>query len=190
MIRGCFEGTDKTVADRAFAPFLALGKPSHQTITAKAYKEMLEEAHPPANVRVIGHNTFAKELTDELVEAIAAQCKDPVPIFQIRHISGVMSKKPADATAFSHRDSEVLIVHPAFITPEMTDDEVQATESSWQAIKQLGEGVYLNLLSEDNGDEVERAYPPATLARLQKVKATYDPDNIFTANYNIKPESK
>jgi FAD/FMN-containing dehydrogenase len=188
MIRGCFEGTDKVAADQAFAPFLTLGKPTHQTIAAKAYKEMLEEVHPPANVRVIGHNTFAKELTDELAEVIAAQCKDPVPLFQIRHLSGAMSEKPTDATAFSHRDSEVLIVHPTFITPEMTDNEIQATESSWRAIRALGEGVYPSLLSEDNGDEVERAYPPASLARLQKIKATYDPDNIFTANYNIKPK--
>jgi len=42
--------------------------------------------------------------------------------------------------------------------------------------------------SDDTGQENAEAYPPAVLKRLRKIKAQYDPDNIFNASYNISPE--
>jgi len=32
-------------------------------------------------------------------------------------------------------------------------------------------------------------YPPATLRRLEKVKALYDPANVFHRNLNIRPST-
>jgi len=188
MLRGCFEGTDKAAADRAFAPFLALGKPVHQDIAAKPYKKILEEGMPLANIRVIGHNMFVKEFTDEVIDAIDTICRAvPTPIVQVRHLAGAMQKHDDNATAFSHRDSEVLIVHPTFVAPNATKKEIAAAEAPWRVLEPFGQGAYLNLLSEDTGQEVAQAYPPATLQRLKRIKARYDPDNLFTSNYNITP---
>jgi hypothetical protein len=48
-------------------------------------------------------------------------------------------------------------------------------------------GAYLNTL---NGETVQRAFPPAKLARLIALKTVWDPTNLFHLNQNIKPASQ
>ena len=38
-----------------------------------------------------------------------------------------------------------------------------------------------------NDASVRSAYPDATYERLAQIKATYDPDNIFKRNTNVRP---
>ena len=53
----------------------------------------------------------------------------------------------------------------------------------------MASGRYVNYLDHDEaGDQVARAYG-TNFARLQKLKATYDPDNLFHMNQNIRPAS-
>jgi len=48
-------------------------------------------------------------------------------------------------------------------------------------------GHYVNYLGdEDSGDPVAAAYG-SNYARLQQIKKTYDPDNFFRMNQNIRP---
>ncbi len=42
-----------------------------------------------------------------------------------------------------------------------------------------GEGHYLNMNRFDTADSTETCFPPANWARLQAVKAQYDPHNMF-----------
>ena len=52
----------------------------------------------------------------------------------------------------------------------------------------LGQGVHFNMLNVDELDRVVEALGgPEKYARLGRVKAQYDPENLFRANYNITP---
>ncbi len=186
----CFEGTDQAAADEALAPLRALGQPMAENIKAMPYREALVEATYPAHTRVIGRNAFWPRFSDEAVQAVVKLCQDIPPILQIRHVAGAMNDQPADATAFSHRDSEILVVNPTFVRPDATEEDIYQASAAWRVIELFGDGCYLNLLSEDTGQEVAAAFPPATLQRLRRIKAHYDPDNLFRSNYNITPASK
>jgi len=47
-------------------------------------------------------------------------------------------------------------------------------------------GAYVNMMMEEGQDRVEAAYGK-NYARLAKIKAKYDPDNLFHVNQNIRP---
>ncbi len=183
----CFDG-DEEQGKAAIEPLLHLGTVMKQELKVKPYAEVLEEAHPPHGIKVIAKNVFVQEFNNELIAEIATICQAPAyPVFQIRSLGGAMNRVPADATAFAHRDSEILLVAASFVPETATEDEIFKATEPWRKVAVFGSGVYLNLLSVlDEGDFTE-AYPTATFERLTKLKKQYDPNNVFNQNFNIQP---
>jgi FAD/FMN-containing dehydrogenase len=58
------------------------------------------------------------------------------------------------------------------------------------ALGRFREGVYVNFLGGDEDpDRVREAYGDSVYDRLVGVKTTYDPDNVFHHNQNIRLRS-
>ena len=49
-------------------------------------------------------------------------------------------------------------------------------------------GVYSNFVGDEAASRIHAAYPGATYERLVQVKRRVDPDNVFHANHNIRPD--
>jgi hypothetical protein len=47
------------------------------------------------------------------------------------------------------------------------------------------DGAYLSFDTEQGDEQVQAAFPPATLGRLRAIKAEVDPDNVFRDNANV-----
>lgn len=50
-----------------------------------------------------------------------------------------------------------------------------------------GPGSYVNDMGEYEDDRVRASSRPAKYERLARIKAEYDPENVFHSNANIKP---
>lgn len=188
IVMCCYASDDQTAADKALRPLRNLGKIVSDDVKLKEYFEVLEEAHPPEGVVAIVKNGFVPDFSDDLVQTIAGlYTGETGPVLQIRSVGGAMKRVAADATAFAHRDSEVMIVSPAFVQPGATEADKQKALGPWHQIAPFTKGAYINFFTEPDED-IGVMYPHATRERLAKVKKQYDPHNVFNHNFNIKPE--
>ena len=135
------------------------------------------------------HNfsTLADGLFDAALQYIG---KLPSPQCEIiiAAIDGAPTRPAPDSTAYPHRDTKfVMNVHGRW---ENQADDTRCT--GWArdffnaAAPFASGGVYVNFLTADEGDRVRSAYG-SNYDRLAQVKRTYDPDNLFRMNQNIKP---
>lgn len=188
MVFACASNPDEAVASGAVAPLKSLGKVVMDGTKSGDYAEILQDAHAPQGVDVIAHNVFMKEFSDAVIDTIVEMCTSAIPILQIRYLGGAMNRVATDSTAFPHRDSEVLVVCPTFLPVGATPDIVDAAMQPWKKLSSFGSGAYANLLSAATDENIRAAYPQATYERLAAIKKIYDPENLFSQNYNIKPQ--
>lgn len=179
----CYAGTDRD----ALEPLLRIGKVTHQEVAEKDYHAILVDGHAPEGVKVLIHNVLLPELNDEITDTIARQAQDHQMLLQVRSVGGALNKVPAEATAFAHRRSEVLVISPLFMPQTATEEEIDAALAPWQKIAAYGEGACINFFAQVNEEIIKTVYPPAALQRLAAIKKTYDPQNIFHHNFNILP---
>jgi hypothetical protein len=111
-----------------------------------------------------------------------------VPVFDL---SGAYAKVADDATGFGGSRSAAFVFNIAAgcPTPEMYAADRAWVRSFWDALRPYatGSGSYVNFMAEIEEDRVRAAYGPAKYDRLARVKAEYDPQNLFRLNANIKP---
>lgn len=131
------------------------------------------------------------ELSDGAIDSVvkyaarlpSAQCE----IF-MGLVSGHANRVATDATAYAHRDAKfVLNVHGRWDKAE--DDKAciaWARDFFAESAPFATGGVYVNFLTGDEGDRIPAAYGP-NYERLARLKAKYDPANLFHVNQNIKP---
>jgi hypothetical protein len=69
------------------------------------------------------------------------------------------------------------------------DKDIAWARRFFAALGRFREGVYVNFLAgdEDPG-RIREAYGDSVYDRLVDVKTTYDPDNVFHHNQNIRPK--
>jgi len=111
-----------------------------------------------------------------------------VRVAQLRVLGGAMARVPADATAFAHRASRIMVNVAAFYD----GPEDRVVRENWvsnfaAALQQTDKGAYVNFLGDEGNARVRAAYPGPTWDRLVHIKRRYDPTNLFRLNQNIQP---
>jgi len=105
-------------------------------------------------------------------------------------IGGAANTHAPDETAYPHRAAlYAMNVHTRWQEPSQDAACLAwAREFFHAAAPHAAGGVYINFLNEDEVDRIADAYGP-NYQRLKQIKAKYDPDNLFRANQNIRPEA-
>lgn len=178
---------------RAVAPFRALTAPIVDMVRSMAYPEMFfpEDAsfHPTA----VGHTMFVDRIDRAVAETIMDYLKRsdaPMRVAQLRVLGGAIARVPADATAFAHRASRIMVNVATFYNGESERAARQAWVAQFaKALRQTDAGAYVGFLGDEGEARVHAAYPGATWTRLQEIKRRYDPTNLFRLNQNISPAS-
>lgn len=147
----------------------------------------------PAGSLYYWKSLLLNDLTDAAIDAIvqaAADRPSPHAFINLWQLGGAFSRVPPDATAYSWRTAEFLLsFDTTWVEPADTDQCIAWTRQQWSAMQRFGHGgTYLNFPG--FGEEKERLLRAAygdNYDRLARLKAKYDPANLFRMNQNIQP---
>jgi FAD/FMN-containing dehydrogenase len=103
----------------------------------------------------------------------AATGRQPA-LMQLRSVGGTVDDVPADATAYAHRDREVLVIGTVF-----PPDGGSALDRVWRPVAAHTDGAYASFETRPDAAAFRRFYPGATGDRVLAIWRHYDPDGVF-----------
>jgi len=158
-----------------------------------ALQQILDEANA-WGFHTYDKGTYLEDLSDEAIEVVTShlpQKNSPLSVLLFYRLDQAYSEPGEDDTAFSGGRSPRFAAFIVAIcpTPDLLAADRAWARSFWQALRphSLGAGSYVNAMTEFDDDRVRAAYGPAKYHRLAKIKAKYDPQNLFHHNANIQP---
>ncbi|HEX5204736.1 MAG TPA: FAD-binding oxidoreductase [Actinoplanes sp.] len=175
------DSDDPALAAEALDPIRALGTVIADEVVLKAYADVLVDGMvPPPGVRFVSRGVFVDEesVPDALRVLVEIGASGQSPAIAIRSVGGAVARVPGDATAYAHRQAELMV---------MTGTVNQEQTATRDRLEPYVSGAYANFLSSATDADVRAVYPPETYRRLAAVKREYDPGNLFAGNHNVRP---
>lgn len=195
LVLAVFYAGDPQKGAEFINPMRSFGKPYGEHIGTQPYTEWQKAFDPlltPGARNYWKSHNFSQLSDDALDVLINYAGKLPSPQCEIflGMLGGQASKVSPDATAYPHRDAKfVLNVHGRWQEPSEDDKCVSWAREFFKASAPYATGgVYVNFLTEEETNRVAAAYGP-NYSRVARVKAKYDPENLFRMNMNVKPSA-
>jgi FAD/FMN-containing dehydrogenase len=182
---------DGESAKRAIAPFRSLATPIADMCKPGPYTAMYPPEDPNYRPTAVARTMFVDSIDATTAATIfdyLSKSNAAMRVAQLRVLGGAMARVPAGATAYAHRSKPMLVNVAAFYQGD-ADREMRR---SWvtkfaRTLQPNDDGAYVGFLTDDGQARIRAAYPGSTWDRLTKIKATYDPTNLFRLNQNITP---
>jgi FAD/FMN-containing dehydrogenase len=189
----CYVGGEEDAA-RAMAPLLdALPEPLLHGVAPMPHAALqgaFDGLYPPGH-QWYWRADFVKEIPDEAV-ALHARHGAEMPTMQstmhLYPIDGAAHDVGSSDTAWSFREARWGTVYAGVDPDPANVDAIRRWSVDYfEALHPYSAGgAYVNMMM-DEGQERVRASYRDNYDRLARIKATYDPDNLFRVNQNIEP---
>jgi Berberine and berberine like len=114
----------------------------------------------------------------------------PVPcVVQLNHLGGALARPPSVPNAVAHRDASYLLRVLSVVEGAGPSAAHRAPGRLTDAMAPwtLGRSPNFVLGEPSTADAVRSSYHPDDYPRLARLKARYDPANLFRLNQNIPP---
>ncbi|MBE9192983.1 FAD-binding oxidoreductase [Gloeocapsopsis crepidinum LEGE 06123] len=173
------------------APLLALGHEG-EFIAEMPYAELQCMLDDPPGYRNYWSAEYLEAFPNDAVDRFCDRANDmivPSPSQQVLiPQGGMIARGPSDyPIPWRHAP---WCVHPFGLWKDPADDErarqwvrdIRADFEPWAS-----GAVYLNFIGDEGRSRVVAGFGQENYQKLAKVKAQYDPDNVFHLNHNIKP---
>jgi hypothetical protein len=151
---------------------------------------MFDPIYPPG-LQWYWKADFFNELSDAAIEEHLKHGSQLPTLQSSMHlypIDGAAARVGKDETAWGYREAKwagvIVGVDP---NPANKDKIISWARNYWEALHpHSAGGAYINFMM-DEGDERIKATYRDNYNRLARIKAKYDPNNLFSVNQNIKP---
>jgi FAD/FMN-containing dehydrogenase len=156
------------------------------------------EAEVPHVYLIAKSEFFSRPLPTEAIEALVATFEGGWTSGEERELDfmpwgGAYNRVPPHATAFVHRSERFQLKHAAVVDPAAASASVESARAwvqrSWMTVHPWGSGrVFQNFIDLDLEDW-PTAYYGDNYERLLRIKARYDPDDVFRSSQSIPVRS-
>jgi FAD/FMN-containing dehydrogenase len=189
------QGSAEAHADHVAAVRAAL-PPLFEMVTPIPFVALQQMFDPSAPWGILGYEKalYLDELSDGAIDTITAHVprkNSPMSFCPIFTLGGAFRSVADEATAFGGSRSSRYLVNIAALamTRDLYETDVAWAREFWTALRPhaAGSGSYVNFIVEDEPDRVRASYGPVKYERLARIKAAWDPENVFHHNANIKP---
>lgn len=175
---------DTEAAVVALEPFLDLAPVLQQQARLVPYAATVAAHHgehtggsaPATRAGLVEHVTPG--LAGLLADLLASRDADMV---QLRAVGGAVNDVDPAATAYAHRTQNFSLLASA------RGSRRAQIDAWWERLGPHLDGVYLSFETDQSPARLAQAFPPATLVRLGRLKAVYDPDHVFDGNFGVAP---
>ena len=185
---------DMRQAETALKPLRALGTPIADVIGPHPFAGWQTAFDPllTAGARNYWKSHDFEALDDGLIEVLidsVGRLPTPESEIFVVNLGGAVRRIPADVTPYPHRDAEFIVnVHTRWRGAEQDEACIARTRQLFEAAAPFATGgVYVNFMPEDEASRVQQGAYGLNYDRLAKLKAKYDPTNLFRMNQNILP---
>lgn len=190
----CYAG-DIAEGEHLLAPVPGFGRPVVDTVAPIPYVEMQGLIGPgfPHGRRNYWKSGMTNAITDGVIDAVVhfgQRVPSPHTAIVVADCHGAYSRVGNADTAYAHRDLQFdLVILSSWVDAVATEENIGWTRDLFAAVEpHLADGIYVNDLDSDDGQErVRRAYGE-NYERLARLKGLYDPTNLFRQNSNIPPQ--
>ena len=187
-----FYAGDRKEGEDVLRPLREYGDPIADAVGPTPYtaaQSMLDDLYAEGERNYWKAHNFT-ELTDETLDTIVEygeRLPTPQSDILVHQVGGAINDVASDATAYPHRDTNVIVTIGARWEDPTKDDECIAwvRECHDSLAEDATGGTYVNLEGDREGRE-RNAYGE-NYDRLVELKNEYDPTNLFRMNQNVKP---
>ena len=181
--------------ERALRPIKEFGSPLFDMIQPTGYCDlngMFDIAYPKGMLNY-WKSSFLTSLDDDPINTIVdmvEHCPSINSGIFLEHWHGAAARVPQDQTAFHHRrEGHNLLVLSQWQDVAAREQNIAWTRETYARVEPFfASGRYVNYLDQDDAGDLAGPFG-ANYARLARVKAQWDPGNVFHLNQNIQPAS-
>ncbi|MCX3062475.1 FAD-binding oxidoreductase [Streptomyces beihaiensis] len=189
----CYTG-DLDRLEEVFAPVGEPGVPAFHFAAPMPYPALQTLLDPliPKGLQWYWRGDFFDRITDDAIDVhvkYGSNVPSDLSTLHLYPVDGAAHRVGRDDTAFAYRDAVWSGIFGG-IDPDPANAETvkQWAVDYWEEAHPYSMGgAYVNFLGPDEGQDRVRTTYRDHYDRLARIKATYDPDNVFHATQNVVP---
>ena len=154
-------------------------------LSGLSYLHMDPEEPLPGLSNTAMLDSLPDEAIDTLLEKAGPGSGSPLLVTELRHMGGAFGRADEAGGALAKIDGEYIAFAVGMpMTPEMGEAIVRHGGELMEALAPYGSGgKYLNFV--EHRTDTRSAYSEGAYARLQRIRAEYDPECVLRANHEI-----
>jgi FAD/FMN-containing dehydrogenase len=190
-VAGVYSG-DLRTGEEVLKPLRSFGSPVADLFQPMQYTDVQKmlDWWASSRRRHYWKSGFLQELSDDVINVMVHFARTKPSNFSgaaVEYLHGAVRRPLSAATAFPHRNSPFsFLMLGSWGSAAEDDSNMRWVREFWNAMEPFLGGVYVNYLSENEGEQRVRNAYGTNYERLLTLKQNYDPTNFFCMNQNIR----